>query len=149
MLVHQQQAFEFNNSMVTTNKVIERPQRRKQKTMQENVEQIVFELSNSINSQLANISAILTAQITDLAAKIDGHKQKTISVELQIRDAIIPAIQELAKVIDYLAQQTTSSSCSEMVKCFFEDPQYSSFNAPRSKKQSQKNNATQIQNKHY
>jgi hypothetical protein len=31
MLVHQQPAFEFNNSMVTTYKVIERPQRRKQK----------------------------------------------------------------------------------------------------------------------
>ncbi len=115
--------------------------------MQENVEQIVFALSNSINSQLANISAILTAKITDLAAKIDGHKQQTISVELQIRDAIIPAIRELAKVIDDLAQQksinktqqTTSSSCSEMVKCFFVDQQYSSFNTPRSKKRSQKN----------
>jgi hypothetical protein len=103
MLVHQQQAFEFNNSMFLPLS----PQQRshppttssnldinlelgnniqgyrtattsKTKTMQENVEQIVFALSISINSQLANISAILTAQIVDLAAEIDGHQQKTI-----------------------------------------------------------------------
>ncbi len=181
MLIHQQQAFDFNNSMFPplSSQQTSHPPRSSSnldinielnnnrqsylsattsKTkVHENVEQMVFALSNSINSQLANISATLTTQIADLAAKIDGHKQKTLSVEYQIREAIIPAIQELAKVIDDLRQQksinvtqqtyqqSTSSSCSEMVKYFFADQQHSSFNTPRSKKPRQRNNATQIQ----
>ena len=123
----------------------------KTNTMNENIEQIILSLSNSINSQLANISATLTAQIASLATKIDEHKQKTFSVEQQIQKAIIPAIQELAKFIDDFSQQkansidqqTATSTCSEMVNFFVMDQQQPNVNISKSKKRGQRKTATQ------
>ena len=182
LLIHQQQSFDYNSTMFpslfpqhTTRPPMSPPNlsvdaecgnssqsyasvvKSKTKSMHKNVEQIIFAVSNSINGQLANISAALTSQIADLAAKMDEHKQKTTTIEHQIQKAIIPAIQGLAKVIDDLSQQkltklnqqtkqqATTSSCSELVKYFLIDQQELSFTTLRSNKRRQRNDATQNQ----
>ena len=150
LLIHQQQSFDYNNIMLpplflqlTSHPPISSSnisvnaesgnsrqsyafvEKSKTKSMHENVEQIIFAVSNSINSQSVNISAALTSQITDLAAKMDEHKHKTMNIEHQIQKSIIPVIQSLAKAIDdhlrhksinlnqQTKQQITTSSSQE------------------------------------
>lgn len=130
----------------------------KTKNNSENVEQMLLAISNSINRQLSNISATLTSQITELATKIDRHKQKSDDLQYQIQKAIIPAIQGLAKAIDDLSQQkhlnhtqqsqqqpNTTSSCSEMIQCALMNCQESNCNSPGPKSRRQRHYVTHKQ----
>ncbi|CAF2101847.1 unnamed protein product [Rotaria magnacalcarata] len=127
------------------------------KNNHENVEQMIMTLSNSINRQLSNISATLTTQITSLVARIDNQNQQAQKIQHQIQKTIIPAIQEVAKMVDILSQhkhlnrtqqshqRDTTTSCSEKIQFLLVDHHEHNFNTPKSKKRSQRNNPTQIQ----
>ena len=129
LLIQQQQSFEYNNiafppishfssqtiiprTNISPNDDQQKSKRSyasvavsKSKSNHENVEQVILSLSDSINRQLSNISAALTSQISILITKIDEHTQRTNNIQHQLQGAIIPALKEMAKIIDGFSQQ--------------------------------------------
>ena len=114
-------------------------------------------LSNSINRQLSSISAALTSQISVLTTKIDEHTQRTNNIQHQFQGAIIPALKEMAEIIDAFSQQKlvtltqenqqqdTGLSCSERLQLALMKHQEQNHRTPNSKRQRHRNKLTQIQ----
>ena len=131
----------------------------KSKSSHENVEQIILSLSNSINRQLSNISAALPSQISVLTTKIDEHTQRTNNIQHQLQGAIIPALKEMAKIIDEFSQQKlvtlnqenqqqdTRLSCSENLQVALMEHQEQNYNTPSSKRQRRRNRINTDTNK--
>ena len=182
LLIQQQQSFEYNNMVFPpvsphsssqtiiprTNISLNDDQQKnkwsyalvaesKSKSNHESVEQIILSLSNSINRQLSNISAALTSQISVLATKIDEHTQRTNNIQHQFQGAIIPALKEMAEIIDAFSQQKlvtltqenqqqdTGLSCSERLQLALMEHQEQNHRTPNSKRQRHRNKLTQIQ----
>jgi hypothetical protein len=82
---YQQKDHQMYASAVTT----------KPSNKQENIEQLVMAMTESINYQLSNFSVTITSQISELTKKINEYNDRVQIIEQQIDKAIIPAINHI------------------------------------------------------
>jgi len=123
----------------------------------ENIEQLIMSLSNSINQQLTNFTAEITSQVASIAKRIDVHSDRLQNIENRIQESIIPAIHELSKVIDHIVehnekgktqQPPQASPCSALIQTFFQNNQPAMNQSPRHKRHRQITNLTQTLSNH-
>jgi hypothetical protein len=123
----------------------------------ENIEQLIMSLSNSINQQLTNFTAEITSQVASIAKRIDAHNDRLQNIENRIQENIIPAIYELSKVIDHIVERNEkgktqqppqTSSCSALIQTFFQNNQLAINQSPRHKRHRQITNLTQTLSNH-
>jgi len=99
----------------------------------------------------------MTSQISDLAKKINVYNDRVQTIEQQIDKAIIPALNELSKIVDNILernkqfptqtthQQFSATSCQEMIQALLHNQQTAFPQTPQHKRHRQIMNLTQIQ----
>jgi len=107
---------------------------------------MLLNFSDTINRHLSNITAVLTSQISELVKKFDSLKDRLVDVEERIANAIIPAMHEIAKIVDDQCHQKPSNTtqqqqrhqgtlCSEIIQFFIPEYERSSPNTLKNKRQ--------------
>jgi len=123
----------------------------------ENIQQLIMSLSNSINQQLTNFTATITSQIASIDKRIDAHNDRLENIENRIQESVIPAIYELSKAVDHILQHNDkvkthqppqTSSCTAIIQTFFQNSQPIINQTPQHKRQRQITNLTQTLTDH-